>query len=383
MARLMFVTGSLAFGGAERHSITLMNRLAERGHECHAVYVKSAAQQLDRIRLCGAGGIRCLNARRYFDRDAIADFAAHIGRIEPEVIVAANPYPLMYTWLALRQSGMRARIAVTFHSTLLPGAKEWLQMLYYRPLFWRADCLVFICKAQQRYWGRRLLTARRTEMIYNGVDLAHWQPLSERDREFKRVQLGFSPDDFVIGMCAVFRPEKNHLQLVEAVAALRRKGIPARALLIGDGDMRALIEARARALGVAHELVITGFQNDVRPFIAAADVAVLCSTSVETLSLAALEAMALGKPAVLSDIGGAAEMIDPGGNGYLFPAGDTAALIQKLSILADRSLRVRMGRSAREKVETVFSEQEMIDRYERTLQELCGKEVRRNTPVTT
>src|SRR3954462_8956895 len=103
MTRLMFVTASLAFGGAERHSITLMNRLAERGHECHAIYVKSAAQQLDRIHLCGAGGIRCLNARRYFDRDAIEDFAAHIRRIEPAVIVAANPYSLMYSWLALRQ----------------------------------------------------------------------------------------------------------------------------------------------------------------------------------------------------------------------------------------------------------------------------------------
>src|SRR3954466_7495723 len=383
MARLMFVTGSLAFGGAERHSITLMNRLAERGHECHAVYVKNAAQQLERIRLRGAGGIHCLNARRYFDRSAVADFASHIRRIDPAVMVAANPYALMYCWLARRQSGMHARIVVTFHSTLMPGAKEWLQMLYYRPLFWGADCLVFICKAQQRYWTRRLLTAQRTEMIYNGVDLAHWRPLSEHDRGLKRAQLGFAVNDFVIGMCAVFRPEKNHLELLEAVAALRKQGIPASALLIGDGDLRPVIEARARALGVAHALVITGFQNDVRPFIAAADVAVLCSTSVETLSLAALEAMALGKPAVLSDIGGAAEMIDPGGNGYLFPAGDTAALIQKLSILADRSLFARMGRSAREKVETVFSEEEMIDRYEQTLQELCGKPLPREAAVTT
>jgi glycosyltransferase involved in cell wall biosynthesis len=383
MARLMFVTGSLAFGGAERHSITLMNRLAERGHECHAVYVKNAAQQLDRIRLRGAGGIRCLNARRYFDSSAVADFASHIRRIDPAVMVAANPYALMYCWLARRQSGMHARIVVTFHSTLLPGAKEWLQMLYYRPLFWGADCLVFICKAQQRHWRRRLLTARRTEIIYNGVDLAHWQPLSERERGIKRTELGFTEDDFVIGMCAVFRPEKNHLQLVEAVAALRKQGIPARALLIGDGDMRPTIEARACALGVAHALVITGFQNDVRPFIAAADIVVLCSTSVETLSLAALEAMALCRPMVLSDIGGAAEMITPGANGYLFRAGDTTALIQQLALLADRSERVRMGRRAREKVETVFSEEEMIDRYDQTLQQLAGATLQPQAPVTT
>jgi glycosyltransferase involved in cell wall biosynthesis len=134
---------------------------------------------------------------------------------------------------------------------------------------------------------------------------------------------------------------------------------------------------------VAHALVITGFQNDVRPFIAAADIVVLCSTSVETLSLAALEAMALCRPIVLSDIGGAAEMITPGANGYLFRAGDTAALIQQLALLANRSERVRMGRRAREKVETVFSEEKMIDRYDQTLQQLCGATLQPQAPVTT
>ena len=60
------------------------------------------------------------------------------------------------------------------------------------------------------------------------------------------------------------------------------------------------------------------------------------------------------------------------------------ALIQQLALLADRSQRVRMGRSAREKVETVFSEEEMIDRYEHTLQQLCGTTLQQpQAPVTT
>ena len=76
MARLMFVTGSLRYGGAERHSITLVNRLAERGHQCHAVYVKSGAEQLERIRLRGGAGVRCLDAASYFDVAALRRFAA-------------------------------------------------------------------------------------------------------------------------------------------------------------------------------------------------------------------------------------------------------------------------------------------------------------------
>src|SRR5258706_5927061 len=168
--RAIFVTPSLFHGGAERQAISVMNRLAEREHECHAVYIKNIGDLLDRVRLSHCGTVRCLNATRYFDRRALADFAAHISRIRPSVIVATSAYALMYSRLALRRSGVHAPLAVTFHTTLLPNAKQWLQMLYYRPFFWTADCLVFICEAQRRHWLRRGVFSRRNELIYNGVD---------------------------------------------------------------------------------------------------------------------------------------------------------------------------------------------------------------------
>ena len=372
MARLIFVTGSLSHGGAERHAVALMNRLTERGHECHAVYIKNIGDQLDRLRLGEYGTVRCLNAVRYFDRRALADFAAHISLLRPSVVVAANPYALLYSWLALRRAGARAPLAVTFHTTLLPGVKEWLQMLYYRPFFWAADCLVFICEAQRRHWLRRGVFSRRNELIYNGVDTeAFCESLSPEERRSLRSTLGFSDDDFVIGISALLRPEKNHVQLVEAVATLRKMGRPARALMIGDGATRPMIEARARALDIEGDIVITGLQQDVRPYVAACDAVALCSDAVETFSLAALEAMALGRPVVHSDIGGAAEMILPGENGFLFRVRDTAALVDRLTRLLDRSDRERMGRKAREMVEARFSERSMVDRYERMLLSLC------------
>ncbi len=372
MARLIFVTGSLSYGGAERHAVALMNRLAERGHECHAVYIKNIGDQLDRLRLGEYGTVRCLNADRYFDRRALADFAAHLSLLRPSVVVAANPYALLYSWLALRRADARAPLAVTFHTTLLPGVKEWLQMLYYRPFFWAADCLVFICEAQRRHWLRRGVFSRRNELIYNGVDTeAFCESLSPEERRSLRSALGFSDDDFVIGISALLRPEKNHVQLVEAVATLRKMGIPVRALMIGDGATRPTVEARARALDIEGDIVITGLQRDIRPYVAACDAVALCSEAVETFSLAALEAMALGKPVVHSDIGGAAEMILPGENGFLFRVGDTAALVDKLTRLLNRSDRERMGRKAREVVEARFSERAMVDRYERMRLDLC------------
>lgn len=379
--RVVFVTPSLTHGGAERHSITIMNRLAERGHECHAVYIKGEGTQLDRIRLRNGGAVRCLTAASYLDRRALADFAAYISRIRPSAIVAANPYALMYSSLALRRSGVRAPLVVTFHTTLLLSAKEWLQMLYYRPFFWTADCLVFVCQRQRRYWLRRGVSSRRNEVIYNGVDTEEfcdkWNP---EERRVLRGALGFSDADYVIGMLALLRPEKNHVQLVEAISTLRHLGIPARALIIGDGEMRGAIEERRRELDVENDVVITGLQQEVRPYVAACDAMVLCSRT-EAFSLAAIEAMALSRPVVHSDVGGAAEMIIPGRNGFLFPVGDAKALAGKLAILADRSVSRRMGREARSTVEALFSERAMVDRYEQTLLELCGVRSSAGEPI--
>jgi len=369
--RLAFVTGSLVHGGAERHTITLANRLAERGHECHAAYVKNDPSQLER--LTGAASVQCLDAQRYLDFQALNNLAGLFRKIRPAVILAANQYALLYAALARRRAGVAAPLVATFHTTVPASAKEWLQMLYYRPFFWGADCLVFVCDAQRRYWNARRLSSRRDEVIYNGVDLEHWAPRPAAERSMIRRVLGLEAGELLVGICAVLRPEKNHLQLIDAIARLRARAIPARALLIGDGPQRARIEARALSLGVAAEVHVTGYQQDVRPLIGACDAMALCSTAVETFSLAALEAMALARPVVHAELGGAADMIRPGRDGYLFPVGDTAALVERLAALERPEARGRMGAAARETVEARFSERAMVDRYEATFLELDSK----------
>lgn len=368
--RIVFFTGSLVHGGAERQSITLFNGLTDRSHECHLVYVKNDPSQLPRLRPAGAGSVQCLHARRYLDMRALGDLALQLRRLQPSVLLAANPYALLYASLAARYATLRAPLVVTFHTTQVGNAKEWLQMLYYRPFFWHADCAVFVCEAQRRFWLRRGLAARRNAMIYNGVDLERWRPAAEEERTRSRAVLGFAPGDLVLAMCAVLRPEKNPVQLVEAIAALRRRGVPAKGLFVGDGVMRPAVEARARSLGVAAEVRITGLEQEVRGFLAACDALALCSTRIETFSLAALEAMALARPVVHSRVGGAAELVRDGENGFLFDVDDTPALVEKLARLAVPQLASRMGRRAREVVEEQFSENAMLERYETLLMEL-------------
>jgi glycosyltransferase involved in cell wall biosynthesis len=362
--RLLFVTASLTHGGAERHTVTLVNRLAERGHECHLAYIKEDASLLPALR--GAASVTGLRARRYLDFQALKQLQQLARRAE--AVVAVNQYPLLYASLVRG----RVPLAMTFHSTFLRSTRERLQMLAYRPLFWNADCTVFLCEAQRRHWRRRAVYGRASVVIYNGIDTGHWRAAPAHEEAAVRRVLGFAPDDYVVGMAAVLRREKNHVELVRAVHELRRRGIPARALMIGDGETRPAVESLARRLGIETHVSIIGLQHDVRPFLGACDVVALPSLT-ETFSLAALEAMALGRPVVHAEVGGAAEMIRHGHDGLLFPVGDRAALVERLAALAQRDVRRGMGARAREAVETRFSERAMVDRYETTLSELVPR----------
>jgi glycosyltransferase involved in cell wall biosynthesis len=378
--KLVFVTGSLVHGGAERHSITLANRLAERGHECHAVYVKDVPDQLGRLRLAAPSSVRCLHARRYFDLSALAHLHAFLERLEPSVVFATNSYALMYAGLARA----RAPLAVALHTTHLRTAKERLQMLAYRPLYWSAAAAVFVCERSRAHWARRAVFARRNTVIHNGVDLEHWQSDPFAGDAVRRAA-GFERDDFVAGLSAVLRPEKNAVQLVEAIARLRNRGVRAKALFIGDGPQRSLVLERASGLGIGKHVVVTGFQQDVRPYVSACDALALTSFT-EALSLAALEAMALGRPVVHADVGGARELITHGEDGLLFPVGDTHALVSGLEKLSEKALRDEMGRRARATVESRFSERAMLERYEALLAEIASprrkhEQARRRAPA--
>ena len=367
--RLAFVTGSLVHGGAERQAITLANRLAERGHDCHVIYVKNDPSQLGRLHLPVDATVRCLHARRYFDVGAVSHLHALLARLAPHALLATNPYALMYATLA--NPGVPR--VVTLHSTYIRTLKEQLQMAAYRPFFWSAACAVFVCERQRSHWLRRGLFGRQNRVIYNGVDVEHWKPLDRvqtRASALRRL-LGFGEGDYIIGLSAVLRPEKNPAQLVRAIAELIRRGLPARALFIGDGPERGAVLAMARKLRVADRVVISGLQEDVRPFLSVCDVVALTSFT-EAFSLAAVEAMALARPVVHPEVGGAAEMIHSGQDGWLFPVGDTATLVDRLAVLADPVVRARMGENARATVVQRFSERVMVEAYEQLLIEICA-----------
>lgn len=361
---VLFLVSSLRTGGAEKQLVSLLNHLDTRRFRLHLAYLKRSEQllpQLDRERLAG---LVCLDVAHRIDVGAVRRLRRLVADHAIDAIVCTNAYPTLYGYLARHgRSGRAPRLAAVFHSTSLLTYRERAQMLLYRPLFNRCDRLIYVCENQRRYWRDNGIHPAADQVIYNGID-TDWHSDSRapgEQLEFRR-SLGLGDEDFVIGLCGAFRPEKAHGDLLAAAATLRSRAIPAKVLLIGDGPERPAIEHCATQLGIREHVVITGMQQDVRPFVRACDVMTLVSHT-ETFSLAALESMSLGRPLVMSDLGGAAEQVVHGEHGFLFAPGDIEALSMHLRSLTSRELRERLGEAAARRVRERFTVQGMTARF--------------------
>ena len=354
---LLFIVNSLELGGAEKQVVTLLNHLPPGRFRLHLAYLKRSERLLPQLDTSRLDALVCCDIDRGVERRAVRQLRDLIETHHIDALVCTNTYSMLYGFLA-RRAARRARpkLATVFHTTLLRTLKEKAQMLLYTRLFKRSDLLVYVCENQRDYWRDRGLRAAADAVVHNGIDVDYFSDLQTPQQKLEmRRGLGFSPEDYVIGLCSSLRPEKAHGDLLQAIARLRSQGTPAKGLFIGDGTERPAIEAQAAALGLRDHVVITGLQRDVRPYIGCCDVMTLVSHSIETFSLAALESMALGKPLVMSDIGGASEQVLHGQTGFLFEPGDIDALTTHLQSLASQTLQSRMGSAAQRRVRQLFT----------------------------
>jgi glycosyltransferase involved in cell wall biosynthesis len=210
------------------------------------------------------------------------------------------------------------------------------------------------------------LPAPCSSVIHNGIDVERFNNcFSSQQVSSTRKSLGFEDSDFIVGICASLRPEKAHSDLLDALAYLKKRGYRFKCMIIGDGPEREKIARAVELRDLQSDVAFTGFIADVRIYIAACDVMTLVSHYVETFSLSALEAMSMGKPMIMSDVGGASEQVIPGYNGALFPAGDIQALARSILETKYANADGAMGANARDSVVKRFSRERMVSMFER------------------
>ena len=358
----LFLLNSLTVGGSEMKTVRMANALTSRGLRTGIAYLNGPEDLRSALR----PEIPVWHLRRQgkLSLPALHRLRGLIREQRPRTILSVNLYPALYLSLASTGSPSRHHSVALLNTTILPAGQAWKKG-FYLPFLRRMDRVVYGCQSHRAEWATPAIFPK-SGVIYNGVDTERFLPDADRERSLaERAARGVAPDAFVFGTVGRLAPEKNQRVLIEALCELRDRGVPAHLLLVGEGRERAELERQVDQAGMRAHVTFAGAQKDVRPLLSMMDVFVLPSSRVETFSNAALEAMAMQVPVVLSRIGGANEMVRDGIDGYTLDIDELSSALTPLLIKlqGDERLRSVLGRRARERVEREFSFESMVNDY--------------------
>ena len=354
MIRLGFICDSFEMGGLEQSCLEVMRRLDRARFQPHFYSFRPGTllrevQPLDIPILIGHDKP---GADPSWDESDVAARARYDDILAQKLAGDRIDACLIYAWRdavkVARKAGVSAMIERLDGPSLAGRVLD------------KAALDAIICESrfarQSLLAQRRLLGCRREQivMIPNGIDLSRFDPDSH-DRGASRVALGVGANDFVVGSVARLAPEKNLSMLLRAVAnvvrrpdarSLRPVRGSIRVVLAGpDRGCRAELETEARELGIADRVRFLGERSDVPQILRACDAFAITSL-YEGVSIAMLEAIAMGLPIIATHVGALAECID--GNGILVAPLDVPSLSSAIMRLSeDPVLRRYMGQRSR------------------------------------
>ncbi len=245
-----------------------------------------------------------------------------------------------------------------------------------RLLYRLGDAIIVPSEASKRLvMAREHLPAAALHVVYNGVDPAPFA--GGEGRAAIREEWGVPPDVVLAGCVGRLSADKGGQDvLLEAVARLRATHPALRLVYVGEGPLRAGLEAQAAARGLDSAVLFVGQRRDVPRLLRALDVFILPSLR-EAFPIAVLEAMAAARPVIATDVGGVPEVVQAGETGLLVPPNDVAALTEALGrLVTDPGLAARLGRAGQARVHAEFTIDRMVDRVEALYTALAGARLR-------
>ncbi len=226
-----------------------------------------------------------------------------------------------------------------------------------------ADWVIPNSEAGKKYLIQRGISPSRIKVIYNGLNFQRLYADQEKVQQIRQ-RYNIDPQNKVVGMMARFFPMKNPAAFFE-MAAIINKTLPSTHFaLLGDGPLRNEMESYCVKLGIGEKTTFFGEQPDVGAYLSLFDIFVLTSNA-EGCSNSLLEAMALAKPVVATDVGGNREVIRPGENGFLVPPRNVKAMSEIVTqLLQNPEKAYTMGQKAQKFAISTFSIEKMVHEYE-------------------
>ena len=356
--RLLFVCPDMRTGGAERHWATLIPELHGRGIPVKLLALADGGHFFDEVAAQGVP-TECLRLRRHTNPRALR-LALSVGAgFEPDAVVTRGVSGQLVGEAIARRS--RAVHVMNEHTPLRPDGRlvppRPHQRALTRLVARRVDDVVAVTRRQVPPLEALGYPRGRIEVVPNGV--------FERDVQGVEASSDLAADGFSVLCVSGLRREKRVDVFIEAVAAARGENPGIRGFVAGEGSERERLERLADGTGVT----LLGVRRDVLELIRGAS-AVCLPSEAEALPMSIIEAMALERPVVATDVGGVDELVVDGVTGYVVPPGDPKPVGRALVALAADPERARaMGAAGRRRQRERFSGEAMVERYVRVFED--------------
>ncbi len=357
--RVVQVMATGTNGGAQEHVYNLVSRMDHSSYDVSVVSLSpgSGVRKLEKL------GIPVTVIDEPDDAIATGILAAHLADVRPDVV-----HNHMYraevvgtkAAVALGEAGHRRPwIISTVHSSRVRSDEDQEELRRLTPSM---NHLVVVSNAIDRKIVDEGRTMTPRSLIYNGVDLDrydHQEPCCTLREEY-----GMEPNSQIVGVVGRLELEKGHPTLLRAWPLVLRSVPLAYLMIVGEGSRLDALQVIAHEQGIERHVVFTGRRDDIPAVTAAFDVAVLPSYR-EAQGLTILEAMAMSRPVVASNVGGIPEMIEDGVTGLLVPPHDARALAAAIiRLLRDHQLADVIGRAGHDMVHDRFCVQLMVSAIE-------------------
>jgi glycosyltransferase involved in cell wall biosynthesis len=357
--KLLFLTRTFEYGGAEKHLIDVLNHLHQSGLRISIVCFQTDEYS---ARVTGDLGITVTSAP--LPPNSLLAWFSFFRQIRPDVVVFVYGWSWCFHWIApigAWLAGISKRYAI--QHLVVPAGKRSPLAQQMRKLLRHANLKLSafllnktICVSdavRNSLVGDFGFPRKKLITIRNGVSPVIFAPSMEDGLRLRR-ERGIGPDEFVLICVARLSKQKDVDILLHAIAKVRRDGIQCKCMILGDGPLRSELTDLAQHLDLNGTVFFEGFQEEVRPYLQAGSAFILTSHN-EGLPLAILEAAACGLPCIVTDVGGNTEIVTHRVNGLVVRPGSVGEVADAISFLATHpDERQQMSGRARRKIQDDF-----------------------------
>jgi glycosyltransferase involved in cell wall biosynthesis len=350
MITVLHTESSKGWGGQENRTLKESIGLKKLG--ARVLILCQPGSMLEKMAPAEGIEVRTCRMRKHYDLPAIAFIMKLIGSERIDVLNSHSGRDSFLAGIAGRISGRKPVIVRTRHIALPITSRFTYAVLPHK--------VVTTSEYVRSYLISAGIDPGRVVTVHTGIDLSRFVP--DNTPATLRQEIGLGAEAPLIGTVSILRIKKGYQTLLEAIPMVLERIPDAFFVFAGDGPQRENISNAIKKSGLSGKIFMLGLRHDIPAILNSIDIFVL-PTLQEAHGGVFVEAMAMRKPVIGTDVGGVSEVIKNGINGCLIGPGNAKALAEAMiQMLGDKEGMAAMGAAGRTMVEQQFSTEKMCER---------------------